>query len=269
MEIPKDIKDEIWEYCRLNDITDLNAFMVKALRQGFNVTKYGATPFNVSQKEPEVIEKEVIKEVPIEVIKEVEKIVEKEVIKEVTVEVPIEVIVEKEVIKEVPVEVEKIVEKEIYVSDDETINNLQTELESIKKDSKVHLSSLRDKVELIKEKDEKIQTDNRKITDLTNKISQLKDEINELGGKTSKLEEELDEEKKKVEELSNSDQGLIKSLNQQIENLKIELELEKNRNYERPKKERAKEDKQRRGGLGNIISWVSKNERDEDDLYNE
>ena len=71
---------------------------------------------------PTVVEKEVIKEVPVEKIVEkvvevekrvevpVEKIVEKEVIKEV----PVEKIVEKKVIKEVPVEkiVEKIVEVE-------------------------------------------------------------------------------------------------------------------------------------------------------------
>ena len=86
---------------------------------------------------PTVVEKEVIREVPVEV----EKIVEKEVIKEVPVEkivekvvevekrvevpvekivekiveVPVEKIVEKEVIKEVPVEVEKIVEKIVEV----------------------------------------------------------------------------------------------------------------------------------------------------------
>ena len=85
---------------------------------------------------PTVVEKEVIKEVPVEKIVEVEKrvevpvekVVEKEVVKEVPVEkivekvvevekrveVPVEKIVEKEVIKEVPVEkiVEKIVEVE-------------------------------------------------------------------------------------------------------------------------------------------------------------
>ena len=85
---------------------------------------------------PTVVEKEVIKEVPVEKIVEVETrvevpvetVVEKEVVKEVPVEkivekvvevekrveVPVEKIVEKEVIKEVPVEkiVEKIVEVE-------------------------------------------------------------------------------------------------------------------------------------------------------------
>ena len=89
--------------------------------------------------EPRIVEKEVIKEVPViekvivekqvpvevivekEVIKEVpvEVIVEKEVIKEVIVEVPVEtikeVIVEKEVIKEVPVVEQVIVEKQVPV----------------------------------------------------------------------------------------------------------------------------------------------------------
>lgn len=72
------------------------------------------------------VDREVVREVPIEVFKEVppevkevirevpvEKIVEKEVVKEVPVEVikevPVDRIVEKEVVKEVPVEVEKVV----------------------------------------------------------------------------------------------------------------------------------------------------------------
>lgn len=55
------------------------------------------------KEEPKIIEKEVIKEVPVEVIKEVEKIIE--------VEVPVEKIIEKEKIVEVKVEVEKEVNK--------------------------------------------------------------------------------------------------------------------------------------------------------------
>lgn len=66
-----------------------------------------SSPQNISQSAPQIVIKEVIKEVP------VEKIVEKEIIKEVPVE--------KIVIKEVPVEkiVEKIVEKEVKVFDQE------------------------------------------------------------------------------------------------------------------------------------------------------
>ena len=66
---------------------------------------------------PTVVEKEVVREVPVEKIVEVEKRVEVPVEKvvEKRVEVPVEKIVEKEVIKEVPVEVEKIVEKIVEV----------------------------------------------------------------------------------------------------------------------------------------------------------
>jgi len=55
--------------------------------------------------EPVIIEKEVIKEIP------VEKVVEKEVVKEI----PVEKIVEKEVLKTVEIPVEKVVEKIIDV----------------------------------------------------------------------------------------------------------------------------------------------------------
>lgn len=264
MEIPKQLKDEIWEYCRLNDITDINGFMIKSLQQGFNIDKYGTTPFKPQtiEKEIEVIkEVEKVVEVPVEVIKEipVEKIIEKEIIKEIVVEkeVPVEKIIEKEVIKEV------------YITDDDAVNDLQKELDETKNTLKSVTEDLNNEKTKVKEKDVKLETDNRKITDLSNQILQLKEEIIELGGKTDKLETKYKEEKKKVEELENSDQGLIKKLNQKIQNLEIELELEKNRHYEPPKKEKPIEDKPKRGGFGNIINWVSKSEREEDDLYGE
>lgn len=191
MKIPKKLKDEVWEYCRLNDVTDIDSFMLKSLQQGFNIEKYGPTPFTIGGKEPEVIEKEVVKVIT--------ATTEVEVVREVPVEI--------EVIKEV----EKIVE--VTVADNELIDKLNQEKE-------------------------------------------------ELSDKLSDLEKKLKKEKEKVEELSNSDAGIIKSLKQEIENLKIEVELEKNRNYERPKKERPKEDASQKRGLNNIIKWVSKK-----DLY--
>lgn len=186
MKIPKKLKDEIWEYCRLNDITDIDAFILKSTQQGFNIEKYGTTPFKIGG-EPEVIEKEVIKVIT--------ATTEVEIIKEVPIEI--------EVIKEV----EKIVE--VTVADNELIDKLT------------------------KEK-------------------------NLLSEKTKQLEEDLKKEIEKVDELSNSDAGAIKKLNQKIENLKIELELEKNRNYERPKNEKPKEEKTKKNSLNNIIKWVSK-----------
>jgi hypothetical protein len=41
MEIPKELKDKIWNYCRINDITDLNAFIIKTLKKGFDIEVYG------------------------------------------------------------------------------------------------------------------------------------------------------------------------------------------------------------------------------------
>ena len=70
-----------------------------------------------NNEEPKIIEKEVIKEVPIEVVKEVEKIIE--------VKVPVEVIKK--------VEVEKVVEKEIEIDKIEKLINPEKISEDIKK----------------------------------------------------------------------------------------------------------------------------------------
>jgi hypothetical protein len=174
--------------------------MLKSLQQGFNIQKYGATPFKIGN-EVQIVEKEIIKEVPVEVIVEVEKIVE--VIKEV------EKIVE--VIKEVPVEV--FIEK--------TLN-----------DGEKHVG-----IEVIVEKRVEVPV-------------------------------EVIREVEKIVEVYVEDGDKIKKLSNQIDNLKIELELEKNRNYQPPKKE-VIEDKPSRGVLNNVISWVSKTERNEKDIYGE
>ena len=197
MKIPKKLKDEIWEYCRLNNISDIDTFMLKTLQQGFNIEKYGTTPFKIGGKELEVIEKEVIKVIT--------ATTEVEVVREVPVEI--------EVIKEV----EKIVE--VTVTDNELIDKLNKEKDS-------------------------------------------------LGGEITKLEKSLLEERKKVDELSNSDAGIVNTLNQKIKNLKTELEIEKNRNYESPNKEKPKEETNSKLGLNNIIKWVSRDSRKED-LYDE
>ena len=196
MEIPKKLKDEVWEYCRLNDITDIDAFIIKSTQQGFNIEKYGTTPFKIGGKELEVIEKEVIKVIT------------------ATTEV--------EIIREVPIEIEviKVVEKivEVTVTDNELINK-------------------------------------------------LKAEIKELGGEITKLGEDLDGERNTIKDMSNSDGNTTKTLKQQIKNLKIELEMEKNRNYVTPKNEKPKHEKPKHG-LNNIIKWVSKDDIKED-LYGE
>jgi len=104
MEIPKKFKDEIWEYCRVNDIPNIDEFILKMITQGFTVERYGAAP---TARE-----------------RIVEKVVEK------IVEVPVEKIVEKIV--------EVTVEKEVYITDDSHTKKLTDEIERLQKLKETH-----------------------------------------------------------------------------------------------------------------------------------
>jgi pyruvate-formate lyase-activating enzyme len=124
LEISKQLKDEIWDYCRANNITNIDEFTMKILRQGFTVEKFGATPQTV------------------------EKVVEK------VVEVPVEKIVEK--IVEVKVEVP--VEKEVYITDNSNneelankIKDLETERDKYKEESKDFEQKWNDTLEKLRE----------------------------------------------------------------------------------------------------------------------
>ena len=98
-----DIKNtkEIYDFCLLNKILDIDGFINKCFKNGFHIEKYGfigedsGKTLNDGEKDLKTggiqekrVEIEVIREirveVPVEVIKEVEKVVE--VIKEVPVE---------------------------------------------------------------------------------------------------------------------------------------------------------------------------------------
>lgn len=107
MEVSKELNDEIWNYCRANNITNIDEFMLKCLKQGFTAEKFGSTP----------------------TIKE--KIVEKEI--EKIVEVPVEKIVEK--IVEVPVE------KEVFITDDKEMQKLTKEIEKLNKHVQIAVES--------------------------------------------------------------------------------------------------------------------------------
>jgi signal recognition particle GTPase len=168
------LDNEFIKYCEINNIENPETFAKQVFQRGFTIIKYGETPKGFQSNE-RIIEKEVIKEVPVEVI--VEKIVTKEipveVIKEIIKEVPVEVIKEvpieikgdtqivvKEIIKEVPVE--KIIEvtKEVTNNDEvlrlteensklqEELNKLTASLENFGKKAKFmkdsNLSSLYD-----------------------------------------------------------------------------------------------------------------------------
>lgn len=180
--ISQKLKDEIWNYCRMNDITNIDAFIENMVIQGFNIEKYGNAPLDLKPKEIEV-----------------EKIVEVEVIKEVIKEVPVEVIKEVMVTKEVPFEVikevEKIVEREVYITDDEITNNLQKELDEVRvilKDTIEGFDEERKANTVIqKEKDDENDILNRKISDLNSKITQLQSELEEEKKKPKREKQEI------------------------------------------------------------------------------
>lgn len=72
MEIPKELNNEIWDYCRANNIPNIDDFIVKLVKQGFTVEKFGATP----QTREKIVEKVVEKIVEVPVEKVIEKIIE-------------------------------------------------------------------------------------------------------------------------------------------------------------------------------------------------
>jgi hypothetical protein len=102
----------VQEYCKLNNIEDVDKFISKCYVDGFNIKKYGLLGDDsrkIGGIEEKQVEIEVIREIRVEVPVEVVKYVEVPV--EIIKEVQVIQYVDREVIKEVPVEIikEKIV----------------------------------------------------------------------------------------------------------------------------------------------------------------
>jgi len=117
MEINKELNNEIWEYCRANNITNIDDFTLKLLKQGFSSEKFGSTPM----------------------IKTIEKEVEK------IVEVQVEKIVEK--IIEVPVNMVDTELSDKYIKLIKSYENLQIEIENLKSENTRIIKELDVKIE--------------------------------------------------------------------------------------------------------------------------
>jgi len=154
----------VQEYCKLNNIEDVNKFITKCYTEGFNIKKYGLLGDD-SEKTGGIEEKQV----EIEVIKEIRVEVPVEVVK--YVEVPVEIIkeveviqyVDKEVIKEVPVEIIK--EKIVNVIQEVPVPNI----DKIGDEPKSN-----DKVLLLQETLQKLR---KELTEKNSRITEL-EEIN-------------------------------------------------------------------------------------------
>ena len=252
MDIPKKLQDEIWDYCRANNISNIDEFTNKMLVNGFNVEKYGNAPF-AQNIEPEVIEKEVIKEV--------EKIVEKEVIREVPVDV----------IKEV----EKIVEKEIYVTDDETITDLTHKIRDLEEKLELEIKTSNSQVEINKELAE---VKNSLFDELEKKKEELDEAIEDWGADVTTLSNNLEstiEEKNKI--VSDYDVK-IDTLNRKITDLtneisQLEKDLEEKKSDDKYKKfwedeiEAHDKTKEEINVLKETINQLKGNTNNDDDIY--
>lgn len=161
MEFSKELTDEIWDYCRLNKITNMDEFMEKLLKQGFTIEKFGSAPAGFGE-EPKTIEKIVEKEV----IKEVPKIVIQEVVKEVVKEVP--------------------VEKEVYITDDTKTNELLTkisDLERLLNENEAKYTELKESHTLELKQAEEVKND--LISEMDRLKSEYSDKINSLNQELS------------------------------------------------------------------------------------
>ena len=207
-------ENDILQYCKLNNIVDVNLFVTQCFKQGFDIKKYGFLGKTDNDGEKDLI-KEVIREKRVEV--PVEIIVEKEVIKEVPVEVKVIEYVDREIIKEVFVEVPKetIVTKIEYISDKTNENELVLKIQELEET----IFHLNDEMELDKEKFS-IKTQEMENI-FQDRMSKKDEELDEL---RRNLDEVLDKPPVEIiKDVGVADNSKQKMLESTLLNLKKEL----------------------------------------------
>ena len=185
LTLNKQNQKDLTDYCKLNNIEDVDKFFQKCFKKGYDIERYGL----IGDKNEKIIEY-VEKEIPIEVIKYVEK--------ETIREIPIDVIkeVEKEVIntvyieKEIPIEkiVEVIKEVPIYISGDTQIIEkiIEVPIEVIKEVEVIkEIEKPNEKMGMLQETLMKLRREmgdkDKTITELNNKIEQLEKLVSNTG----------------------------------------------------------------------------------------
>lgn len=167
----KSLDNEIIEFCKLNNIEDVEKFKTNCFKTGFDIERYGLLGDNsgkIGEVQEKRVEIEVIREKRVEVPVEVEKIVEK------IVEKP--VIVEK--IIQQPIEIEKIVEKIVYISNDEESKTLTLKIQSLED----QVGKGENKNKLLSDTLFNLKT---QLEQKDKKINELENKINELSGALS------------------------------------------------------------------------------------
>jgi len=223
------IMQAVSAFCELNSIDDIDGFIKKCFKQGFDIEKFGflGKPLNGGEKQliNEIIgEKQLIKEIIVE--KRVEIPVEVEVIKEVEKIVEVIKYVDREVIKEIPVE--KVVTKIEYICDKNSEDELVTKIKKLEEEKKLFST-------MISESEVKLQNFSTITTERENNFQ------NEMSKKDKELEEvrrsldiKLDDNKSKMlqetlyklrKDISEKDLKIkeLERLNQELQNTKQQL----------------------------------------------
>ena len=189
----------VQEYCKLNNIEDVDKFISKCFTNGLNIEKYGLLGDDsgktgiVSEKQVEIeVIREIRVEVPVEVIKEVEVI--REVIKEIVKEVPVETIKEVEVIKYVDREVRVEVPVPIIgeIGDETQITELLLKIQQLENRPPEIIETIK---EVQVEKIVEVEKPNDKTLLLQETLQKLK---KELSLKNTRIED-LEEKNKQLE----------------------------------------------------------------------
>ena len=178
-------------YCSVNNIENVDDFVYKCFKQGFDIEKYGFLGKTLNEGEKDlktggIEEKQVIKEVIVE--KRVE--VPVEVIKKI----PVEKVVIQEVIKEVPID--RVIEKEIYITDDTQVNELLLKIQQLEQEISTKTTEIDTIRQEFSTKTQEMEnnfqnTDNDKLQMLQQTIANLNVEIRDLKIKNKELENKI------------------------------------------------------------------------------
>jgi len=180
-------------YCSANNIEDINDFIYKCFRQGFDIKKYGFLGKTLNEDEKHLKtdnegEKNLSDSRKIGGVQE--KWVEREVILEKLVEVPVEVIKE--------------VEKIIYITDDTQVNELLLKIEQLNGEISIkttEIDRIREEFSIKTEEMENIfqnemskkdlKLDDNKVKMLQQTVQNLTNEIRILKKKNEDLNKQL------------------------------------------------------------------------------
>jgi predicted nucleic acid-binding Zn-ribbon protein len=132
--INQTLSKDIESYCKLNNIDDIDKFIIKCLRRGFDSEKFGL----LNADEQPVKEIEVIKEIPVEKVVTKYKNDNKK-------------------IKELEEKIKKLEEKEVFSTDDKS-KKLSKTLQVLKKENSDKTTQINDLTNKIMELENLIET---------------------------------------------------------------------------------------------------------------